>query len=91
MCSFFIQLLGLIYIRDMIKKTRKYYNERSTLISHYSLMISNLPRQVGIDKKIREFMKKGFSESEYKVEDLIVINELSEFFKIRDKKMSLIK
>jgi hypothetical protein len=52
-CSFAIHLLGLIYIRDMISKTRKYYNERSTLISHYSIMISNLPKQTKIDKKIR--------------------------------------
>ena len=58
-CSFVIQLLGLAYIRDMISKTRKYYNERSTLISHYSVMISNIPQAPGVDKRIRNFMRTG--------------------------------
>jgi hypothetical protein len=88
LCSFVIQLLCLAYVRDMISKTRNYYNERSTLISHYSVMIANLPKQAGADKRLRNFMRTALPV-EYKVEDLILINELGEFFRIRDKKMEL--
>jgi hypothetical protein len=57
----------------MISKTRKYYNERSTMISHYSVMLANLPQEAGADKRIREFMRTALG-TEYKVEDLILIN-----------------
>jgi hypothetical protein len=51
-------------------------------------MLANLPKAPGIDKRIRNFMKTAFPV-EYNVEDLIVINELGEFFRIRDRKMEL--
>lgn len=51
-------------------------------------MISNLPKQTGTDKRLRNFAQTAFPV-EYKVEDLILINQLGEFFRIRDKKMEL--
>lgn len=38
-------------------------------------MLANLPKAIGTDKRIRNFMKAAFP-IEYKVEDLILINEL---------------
>lgn len=57
--SFFVHLMGLIYMRDMIRKTNDYYNERTASLSDYSVLIRNLPNEVGADKRIREFMRVG--------------------------------
>jgi hypothetical protein len=42
-CSFLVQLMGLIYVRDTINKTRNYYDERTTLLSDYSVILHNIP------------------------------------------------
>jgi hypothetical protein len=77
-CSFIIQLLGLIYIRDTILKTLKYYEERNTLISDFAVIFMNLPQEAGSIGKIRSFL--AALEGEYEVEELIVLNSLEEFF-----------
>jgi hypothetical protein len=40
-----IHLLGLLYTRDTINKTRNYYDERTTLISDYAVILHNIPRE----------------------------------------------
>jgi hypothetical protein len=41
--SFFIHMAALIYIRDNIRKTIEYYDEKTTSLSDYSIIIKNLP------------------------------------------------
>ena len=51
--SFALQLLLLIYVRDTIRKTKDYYSERNTCLANYSILITNIPRQAGVDKKVK--------------------------------------
>jgi hypothetical protein len=88
--SFLIHLMGLIYMRDTIKKTNDYYDERTTSLSDYSILISNLPKQAGTDHKIREFMRAGV-EKPFKVEELVILNHLEDFYNLRAEKQALIK
>ena len=39
----------------MIVKTNGYYDERTTSLSDYSLIINNIPKQLGVEAKIRKF------------------------------------
>jgi hypothetical protein len=58
--SFLIHLVGLVYMRDMIRKTNDYYDERTTSLSDYSVLFRNLPKKLGTEKRIREFLREGF-------------------------------
>jgi hypothetical protein len=79
--SFVVQLLGLMYIRDVILKTLEYYEERNTLISDFAVIFMNLPQDVGVIAKIRGFLKA--MQGEYEVEEVIVLNSLEEFFEYK--------
>jgi hypothetical protein len=69
-----IQLLGLIYIRDMLRKTNDYYDERTTSLSDYSVIISYLPKQLGLEGKIKSFLKKGIEGGSFKAEEMVLLN-----------------
>lgn len=56
-------------MRDMIKKTNDYYDERTCSLSDYSVMIKNIPKQIGTERIVRNFMQKGFTKKE---EELVV-------------------
>lgn len=86
--SFVIQLLALVYIRDTILKTLKYYEERNTLISDYSVIFMNLPHEVGSIAKIRSFL--AALDGEYEVEEVIVLNSLEDFFELKEQKLELV-
>ena len=58
--SFILQLLALVYIRDNILKTMEYYNERTTSLSDFSVVIRNLPLKEGIQKNIKDFINIHF-------------------------------
>jgi hypothetical protein len=45
---FIAHILALIYIRDAIRKTYEYYDEKTTSLSDYSIIIKNLPMKSGI-------------------------------------------
>lgn len=55
-----MHLFTLVYIRDNIRKTYEYYDERSKSLAHYSLLFKKLPLKHGIQKCIREFVNKHF-------------------------------
>lgn len=55
--SFLVQLGVLVYIRDLIIKTRNYYDERTCSLSDYSLMIHDLPKRKGTKKKLIKFLE----------------------------------
>lgn len=54
--SFVAQILGLLYMRDLIVKTMGYYGEKSTLPSEYSIQIKDMPLQDKIQSKIKRFV-----------------------------------
>jgi hypothetical protein len=58
--SFLIHLMALMYMRDTIRKTNDYYDERTTSLSDYSILMSNLPKKINTEKKIRDFFRDGF-------------------------------
>jgi hypothetical protein len=59
-CSFVIHLLGLIYVRDTINKTRNYYDERTTLLSDFSVILHNMPREPHTEQKLKRFLGEAF-------------------------------
>ena len=59
--SFIIHLLALVYIRDNILKTMEYYDEKTTSLSDYSLIIRNLPLKEGIQRSIKDLINSHFS------------------------------
>jgi hypothetical protein len=74
--SFLIHLMALLYMRDTIKKTNDYYDERTTSLSDYSVMINGLPPHPGNGKRIRDFMRSGVADTAFIVEELILLNHL---------------
>ena len=52
--TWILQLIYLIYARNNLRKTAHYYDERTTSLSDYSILIKNLRPQ----KKIREKLQK---------------------------------
>ena len=57
--SFFMQLFSLIYIRDLIIKTRNYYDERTTSLSDHSIFVENLPNKSGNKRKLLAFLENS--------------------------------
>lgn len=58
--SFVLQLLALMYIRDNIRKKYEYFDERAKSLSHYSLVLKNLPLKNSIQQNIKDFINKHF-------------------------------
>jgi hypothetical protein len=56
--SFIIHLGFLIYMRDKIIKLESYYDERTTSLSDYAVILKNIPPQKNLQSKLREFLKK---------------------------------
>ena len=50
-----MQMVALAYMRDVIGKTNRYYEERETSISNYSIFIRNLPKKEGMKNLLRDF------------------------------------
>jgi hypothetical protein len=50
--SFIIQFGMLLYIRDLITKTRNYYDERTCTLSDYSVLVTKLPKKKGTRKNL---------------------------------------
>jgi hypothetical protein len=48
----------LLYIRDLITKTRNYYDERTCSLSDYSVMVTNLPRKKNTRKNLETFLEQ---------------------------------
>jgi hypothetical protein len=63
-------MLALLYMRDKIRKTNEYYDERSTNYSDFSLLVQNLPNKTDIEndpslkgKTIGEIVKGFLTDS----------------------------
>jgi hypothetical protein len=51
-----MQMVALAYLRDVIRKTNEYYDERTTSLSDYSILLCNLPKKEGMKNRLREFL-----------------------------------
>ena len=71
--SFFMQLFTLVYIRDLVIKTRNYYDERTTSLSDYSIIVENLPQKSGNKGKILTFLKNSLGK-EHKPTQITLIS-----------------
>lgn len=61
-CSFVAQMLALIYIRDKIRKTNSYYDERNTSLGDYSVIMKEIPPCIGVQAKIRNLFSTYFKK-----------------------------
>lgn len=61
-CSFIIQLAVLMYIRDLIGKTRSYYDERTCSLSDYSIIVYNLPKRTGTRRNLLKFLQNCYDK-----------------------------
>ena len=98
---------ALIYIRDNIRKTIEYYDEKTTSLSDYSFFMKNLPLKEGIQKDIRNFIENNFKADWQKLEDtyhsedfkadgkkimeIILIPNLKELYKLEKEKNKFIE
>ena len=71
--SFFMQLFTLVYIRDLFIKTRNYYDERTTSLSDYSIIVENLPQKSGNKRKILTFLENSLTK-EHKPTQITLIS-----------------
>lgn len=81
--SFIIQLAMLAYIRDLITKTRDYYDERTCSLSDYSVLVTNIPSQRGTKARLEAFLAEAFDKP-YKAYDITFLPNYEEFFRMED-------
>lgn len=72
--SFIIQLGMLLYIRDLITKTRDYYDERTCSLSDYSVLVTKLPRKKGTRKNLENFLS-NYLDKPYKAYEITFLPE----------------
>jgi hypothetical protein len=53
-----MQIVALAYMRDVIRKTNEYYDEKTTSLSDYSILICNLPKREGMKKRLVQFINE---------------------------------
>ena len=53
--SFVLHLCFLIYLRDKLIKLESYYDERTTSLSDYAVIMKNIPPQIKLMEKIKKF------------------------------------
>lgn len=54
--AFVLHLAVLLYIRDLMAKTRSYYDERTCSLSDYSILLKNLPPKKGTKAKLMNLL-----------------------------------
>ena len=78
-------------MRDTIRKTRSYYDERNTSISNYSVLLTRMPSQVGAEARIRHLLEKGMGEPAQKAEEVMLINDVEELHHHLEEKKELVE
>lgn len=57
--SFIIHVLALLYIKDKILKTWKYYDERESDLSDYAIIVKNIPEKTtGVRQRLTDLITK---------------------------------
>jgi hypothetical protein len=82
--SFVVQLGVLLYIRDLISKTRNYYDERTCSLSDYSIIVTNIPERPGMRARLTSFLSNGLSKP-YSPHQVTFLPEYEDFYQMEDK------
>lgn len=83
-------MLALVYIRDKLTKANSYYDEITTTMSDFSVILKDVPAVIGVQAKIRKMFEQFFS-APYKIEELVVIGHLKEFYLLEREKKKLLE
>jgi hypothetical protein len=87
--SFVIQLMMLVYIRDIITKTKNYYNERTVSLSEFSIIATGLPKKSGTRRNLEKFLEKCF-DFPHKAYAITFLPEYEEFYAMEEEKGRII-
>jgi hypothetical protein len=82
--SFVVQLGILLYVRDLITKTRNYYDERTCSLSDYSIIITNLPEKKGMRASLTNFLQSSLPKS-YKAYQVTFLPEYEQFYQMEEE------
>jgi hypothetical protein len=89
--SFAVQLLMLLYIRDILMKTKQYYDERDISPSDFSILVENLPKGKGVAALLKRLLQdKLIFRKQFKVESVVYISQLDKYFLLKNTKQAYI-
>lgn len=88
--SFIVQLGVLLYIRDLITKTRNYYDERTCSLSDYSILLTNLPERKGMRKCLLKFLATSLDKP-YTPHQITFLPEYEKFYEMEEHVSTLIE
>lgn len=88
--SFVVQFGFLLYIRDLITKTRNYYDERTCSLSDYSILVTNLPERAGMRNRLINFLATGLSKPYYP-HQITFLPEYRDFYEMEDRISELVE
>lgn len=76
-------------MRDKLVKLEAYYDERTTSLSDYAVIIKNMPLQAGIKEKFKNFFGKEF-KSPHEIRKVALLPEYEEIKVLREEKMKIV-
>jgi hypothetical protein len=88
--SFVVQLMMLLYIRDLITKTKNYYNERNVSLSEFSIIVTGLPCKSGMRKNLEKFLETCF-ETPHKAYAITFLPEHEEYYAMEEEKERVVE
>ena len=88
--SFVIHFVFLVYMRDNLIKLEAYYDERTTSLSDYTVLLKYLPKTKGVQKKIKNFFMQEMSKP-HDIKSMILLPEYHEFDQLKKQKHLLIE
>jgi hypothetical protein len=88
--SFVVQFGVLLYIRDLITKTRNYYDERTCSLSDYSILVTNIPARTGMRDKLTKFLTTALSKPYYP-HQITFLPEYKDFYQMEDHISDLVQ
>ncbi len=88
--SFVVQLGVLLYIRDLISKTRNYYDERTCSLSDYSILVTNIPERPGMRARLTHFLTTALPKP-YTPHQITFLPEYQDFYQMEEKIANIIE
>ncbi|EFX59898.1 hypothetical protein DAPPUDRAFT_346550 [Daphnia pulex] len=82
--AFILHLGVLLYIRDLITKTRNYYDERTCSLSDYSVLVKNLPCKKGTRAKMALVLTECLGKL-YKMHEFTFLPEYEDFYRMEEE------
>ena len=74
--SFIGQSFLMIYLRDVQRKLAEYHKERNTRIKDFSIIFRDLPKSIGIQKKIKDFLGNLKLENKIQIEEIFLMPKI---------------